>query len=100
MSGALLENTPDFFILLYPLRGLLNTPNLPAIGTGELNTPKQKKSFLVGPPEPAGGGPLPKEAMALAGVGLAWLGQLALRGRSGPKHPTWIALVGWLDARG
>ena len=82
------------------LRSLLNTTNLPAIGTGELNTPKQKKSFLVGPPEPAGGGPLPKEAMALAGVGLAWLGQLALRGRSGPKHPTWIALVGWLDARG
>ena len=70
MSSALLDSLQTFPIIL---RSLLNTTNLPAIGTGELNTPKQKKSFLVGPPEPAGG-PLPKEAMALAGVGLAWLG--------------------------
>ena len=74
MSSALLEFTPDFFIYSCPLRGLLNITNLPALGTGELNTPKQKESFLVGPTEPAGGGPFPWVAMALAGAGLAWLG--------------------------
>ena len=44
--------------------------------------------------------PFPKGAMALAGVGLAWPGQLDLREGGDPEHPTWIVLVGGLDAGG
>ena len=44
--------------------------------------------------------PFHKGAMALAGVGLAWPSQLDLREGGGPEHPTWIALVGWLDVLG
>ena len=53
---------------------------------------------LMGPHEPAGFGSLPQGAMALAGVGWAWSGQLDLREGGSPEHPTWIVLVGWLDA--
>ena len=98
MSSALRDSL-QISSSIAPFARLLNTPISHPL-EGELNTPKQKKSFLVGPTEPAGGGSFLWVAMALAGVGLTWPSQLDLRERSGPKHPTWIALVGWLDAGG
>ena len=96
MSGALLVLTRPFRYFCEAFSALVPPSN----GLRELNTSKQEKLSLVGPPEPAGGGSLPRVAMALAGVGLAWPRQLDLREGGGPEHPTWIALVGWLDAGG
>ena len=46
----------------------------PSLWHRRVEHPETKKSFLVGPTEPAGGGSLLWVATALAGAGLAWLG--------------------------
>ena len=72
----------------------------PSIGLRGAENLETKKSLLVGPTEPAGGGSPSQVAMALAGVGLALPSRLALREGSGPEHPSWITLDERLDAGG